>query len=102
MKARGVHPSIYLDGVELHRLRQGVFFVKSISPGKHIVSVGRSEVGTFMDFEAGKSYYFRFGHKNLFVSGISGSQPLTLNLVPADEARAEIMHLRDETRLTHD
>jgi hypothetical protein len=96
--ARGVHPSIYLDGVELYRLHQGTFFMAIVPAGKHLVTAGRSEVGQLVEMEPGKHYYFRFGHRNLLLSGFSGSQPITLSLVSEDEARSEIQGLDDVTK----
>jgi hypothetical protein len=95
LKGRGLHPSIYFDGVELHRLHQGMFFVASIPSGKHMITVGRSEAGQFIDFEPGKQYYFRFGHKNILVTALSNRQPITLSLVSADEAESEIHDLKE-------
>ena len=96
--ARGVHPSIYCDGVELYRLHQGTFFTAKLPAGKHLITAGRSEVGQLLDFEPGRNYYFRFGHKNMFISGLSNGQPITLSPVPEDEARSEMQGLRDVTK----
>ena len=94
IKARAVHPSIYCDGVELYRLHQGTVFNSKVSAGKHMISVGRSEVGQLVDLEPGKDYYFRFGHKNLLVTGFSGAQPITLTLVAEEEALPEMRGLK--------
>jgi hypothetical protein len=51
-----ISPSIYVDGIELQRLRNGTFFVAILLTGKHMITVGRSEVGLFVDFEPGKQY----------------------------------------------
>jgi hypothetical protein len=96
--ARGIHPSIYCDGMELYRLHQGTFFTAKLPAGKHLITAGRSEVGQLIDMEPGKDYYFRFGHRNLLLSGFSASQPITLSLVSEDEARTEIQGLADETK----
>lgn len=55
----GSKPSIYIDGKALARLARGEDFTATVSPGKHMVTAGRSEVGQFMDFEPGKDYYLR-------------------------------------------
>lgn len=90
-----LHPSVYCDGAELTRLYRGTFFTAKIPPGKHLITLGRTEVGQLIDLESGKDYYFRFGHKNIFVTSVSGREPLTLSLVPEDEARSEMQGLKD-------
>jgi hypothetical protein len=93
-----LHPSIYCDGVELQRLHNGAFFTASLPPGKHMISAGRSEVGQSLNLESGKQYFFRFGHKNTFVTAVSGRQPVTLSRVSEEEARPEMRELKDTTR----
>lgn len=87
VKGRWTHPSIYSDGKELTRLYRGTFFQYTLPPGKHIVTMGRTEVGQFVEMESGKTYYFRFGHKNIFVNAVTGRAALTLE--PVDEATAK-------------
>jgi|SRR5580692_2628883 hypothetical protein len=95
IKGVALHPSIYYDGRELYRLYVGTFVTTQVSVGKHMISVGRSEVGLLMDLEAGQDYYFCFGHKNMLVTGFSGAQPITLTLVSKDEAKSAMVGLRD-------
>lgn len=58
--ARGLHPSVYCDGVELHhQLRQGEYFTTQIPAGKHLLNAGRSETELAVDLQAGQVYYFR-------------------------------------------
>jgi hypothetical protein len=90
-----LHPSIYCDGIEFTRLYRGTFFAAEVSPGKHLITLGRTEVGQLVDVEPGKDYYFRFGHKNILVTAVSGREPLTLTQVSADEARSEMRGLKD-------
>ena len=71
-------PSIYCDEKELEQLPNGTYFSSPISPGKHMIVAGHSEVGLFVDFEPGKQYYFRFGHENCVG---------TLTQVSEDEAK---------------
>ena len=75
-------------------MHQGTFFNSKVAAGKHMISVGRSEVGQLVELQPGKDYYFRFGHKNLLVTGFSGAQPLTLTLVPEEEALPEMQGLK--------
>lgn len=91
-------PSIYCDGKELQRLRNRTFFSASVEPGKHMITAGRSEVGQFVDFEPGKHYFIRFGHKNWVGTAVSGRQPITLTVVTEDEARSELHGLKDASR----
>jgi hypothetical protein len=90
-----LHPSVYCDGIELTRLYRGTFFTAEVSPGKHLITLGRTEVGQLVDMEHAKDYYFRFGHKNMLVTAVSGREPLTLTQVSADEARSEMKGLKD-------
>jgi hypothetical protein len=101
LKGRWLHPSIYCDGVELTRLYRGTFFATTVPPGKHMVTLGRTEVGLFVDMEPGKDYYFRFGHKNIFVTSVSGREPLTLTQVPESVARQEMDGLKDGGKQSH-
>jgi len=94
MKGRASHPSVYLDGKEVARIHQGTFVAFEVAPGKHIVTLGRSEVGAFKEMEAGKSQYFRFGHRNLLLVGITNTQPFTLTEVAEETAREEMKDLR--------
>jgi hypothetical protein len=89
-------PSIYFDGVEIHRLHNGTFFVVSLPSGKHMLTAGRSEVGQLVELEAGKDYYFAFGHKNWAVTAVANRQPITLSLVSVEEAQREMVGLRKQ------
>ena len=89
-----ISPSIYVDGIELQRLRNGTFFVANLPTGKHMITAGRSEVGAFVDFEPDKHYYFRMDHKNWAGTAVSGRQPVFLSQVPADQAESEIKNLK--------
>lgn len=95
MKGRWIHPSIYCDGIELTRLYSGTYFRADAPPGKHIVTLGRTEVGQFVDMAPGKNYFFRFGHKNIVVNAVSGREPLTLTQVAEETARKEMSGLKD-------
>jgi hypothetical protein len=101
LKGRWLHPSIYCDGVELTRIYRGTFFRTTILPGKHIITLGRTEVGQFVNIEPGKDYFFRFGHKNIVVTAVSGREPLTLTQVPELVARQEMDGLKDGTKNSH-
>jgi len=90
-----LHPSIYFDGMELYRLGAGTFFTATVPAGKHLITAGRSEVGQLLDIEAGKEYYFLLGHKNMFVTGLGGAEPMTLSLVTEDEARSGMRGLKE-------
>jgi len=94
MKARASHPSVYLDGKEVARIHQGTFVAFAAEPGKHMVTLGRSEVGQLREMESGKSQYFRFGHRNLLLIGITNAQPFTLTEVSEETAREEMTGLR--------
>src|SRR5260370_12809321 len=59
LKGRWTHPSIYCDGVELTRIYRGTVFRTTVPPGKHIITLGRTEVGQFVNIEPGADYYFR-------------------------------------------
>jgi len=97
-KTRLSHPSIYCDGKELTRIHQGTFFETTLPPGKHMITLGRTEVGQFLNMDSGESYYFRFGHKNLFVTGVSGREPLTLTPVDEATARKEMDGLKQASK----
>ena len=88
-----IKPSIYCDGIELERLRNGRFFMASLPPGQHMISSGRSEVGQLVNLQAGKQYFFRFGWQR-WVTGFVGIQPVTLTLVSEDKARTEMAGLK--------
>jgi hypothetical protein len=92
--AFAISPSIYVDGIELQRLRNGTFFVASLPIGEHMITAGRSEVGLFVDFEPDAQYYFRMDHKNWAGTAVSGRQPVFLSQVPADQAEAEMKNLK--------
>jgi hypothetical protein len=92
--ARALRPSIYCDGIEIQRLANGTFLSHKVPAGKHMISAGRTEVGQLVDLEAGKEYFFKLDHKNVFVSNWSGRQPMTLTVVPADTARREMDGLK--------
>jgi hypothetical protein len=96
IKGIALHPSVYCDGKEITRLYKGTFFTAEILPGKHLITLGRTEVGQLLDMEPGKDYYFRFGHKNIVVTAVSGREPLTLTQVSADEALPEMKDLKNE------
>src|SRR5271169_4896227 len=83
-----IKPSIYCDGVELQRLRNGKFFVVSLPPGQHMISSGRSEVGQLVNLQSGKQYFFQLGFQR-WVTGFVGIQPVTLSIVSEDKARTE-------------
>jgi hypothetical protein len=91
-------PSIYVDGIELQRLRNGRFFAATVATGKHMITVGRSEVGLFVEFAPGKHYYFRVDHKNWAGTAVSGRQPLSLSQVPANQAEASRLILARRPR----
>jgi len=95
IKGIALHPSVYCDGNEITRLHKGTFFTAEILPGKHLITLGRTEVGQLLDMEPGKDYYFRFGHKNILVTAVSGREPLTLTQVSADEALSEMKDLKN-------
>jgi hypothetical protein len=90
---RMIKPSIYCDGVQLERISNGTFFVANIPSGRHMISSGRSEVGQFVDFAPGKRYYFRFGFQR-WVTGFAGAPPVTLSVVPEDQAVKEMHGLK--------
>jgi hypothetical protein len=94
IKGIALHPSVYCDGKELTRLFRGTVFVTQIPAGTHMITLGRTEVGQLVDFESGKDYYFRFGHKNILVTAVSGREPLTLTQVSAEEALPEMKALK--------
>ncbi|HLJ16513.1 MAG TPA: DUF2846 domain-containing protein [Bryobacteraceae bacterium] len=98
MKGRWTHPSVYCDGKELTRIYRGTFFKTTISPGKHIITLGRTEVGQFLEMEPSKAYYFRFGHKNILGTMVSGREPLTLTPVDEATARQEMDGLRQAVK----
>jgi hypothetical protein len=77
-----IHPSIYCDGIELYRIHPGTFFDADITPGKHMISAGRCEVGQLLDLEPGKDYYFRFGHKSMWATAVSMFNPSHLRSCP--------------------
>jgi hypothetical protein len=89
-----ISPSIYVDGIALQRLNNGTLFVAKLTTGKHMITVGRSEVGLFIEFEPDKHYYFRMDHKNWAGTAVSGRQPVFLSQVPADEAEGEMKTLK--------
>jgi hypothetical protein len=95
IKGIALHPSVYCDGKELTRLFRGTVFVMQILPGKHMITLGRTEVGQFVELESGKDYYFRFGHKNILVTAVSNREPLTLTQVSAEEALPEMKALKE-------
>ncbi len=89
-----LNPSIYFDGIEIHKLHNGTFFVVSLPSGKHIITAGRTEVGQFVELEPGKDYYFMLGHKNAVVTAVTNRQPLTLSLVSEEQAQREMVGLK--------
>ena len=61
-----------------------------------MITLGRTEVGQFVNMESGKEYYFRFGHKNILVTAVSGREPLTLTLVEEATAHQEMDGLKED------
>jgi hypothetical protein len=98
MKGRWLHPSIYCDGKELARIYRGTVFMTAIPPGSHMITLGRTEVGQFVDMEPGRKYYFRFGHKNIAVTAVSGREALTLTQVNEAVALHEMDGLKQESK----
>src|SRR5271165_528317 len=98
LKGRWLHPSIYCDGKELTRIYRGTVFTATIPPGRHVITLGRTEVGQFVDMEPAKKYYFRFGHKNILVTAVSGREPLTLTQVDEAVALQEMDGLKDSSK----
>jgi hypothetical protein len=60
-----ISPSIYVDGIELQRLRNGTFFVANLPTGKHMITAGRSEVGLFVEFGARQAVLLQNGSQEL-------------------------------------
>ena len=96
IKGIALHPSVYIDGAEITRIHRGTFSVTRIAPGKHIVTLGRTEVGQFIDSQPGGKYFFRFGHKNIFVTSLANREPLTLTPVPEATALREMDGLKKQ------
>lgn len=92
--ASALKPSIYVDGKALERLHNGRYLTAEIPKGKHMITAGRTEVGQFIDFEAGKDYYFRLGHRNVWGTAVSGREPMMLDEVTADVAEKETKGLK--------
>ena len=90
-------PSIYRDGVELDRMRNGRFLTVTVPVGQHMITAGRSEVGQWIDFKPGESYFFELRFHD-WVTGFSGVPPVILDVVSEDKARTEMHGLKDNRR----
>ncbi len=88
-------PSVYIDGTEIKRLRNGSFFVATVPTGKHMITAGRTEVGLLVEFEPGKDYYFKLDHKNCAGSAFSGRPPMVLSAVSPEQAKTEMSGLKE-------
>ena len=120
LMARALRPLIYFDGTELQqpcasgpvpttaptsaisttpicaiRLASGEYLSRQLPPGKHMISADlTTEVGQLFDVEPGKEYFFKLDHKNVFISGWAGREPMTLAPVSMEQARREMEGLK--------
>lgn len=109
----GFDPSLFFDGFELGqpctngpvstaepnntpicalRLDGGEYLSHELPAGKHTISAQYSEERENQSFEAepGKEYFFKLNHKNRWTH----MKPITLTLVPKEQARHEMEGLR--------
>jgi hypothetical protein len=61
--SRNMHPSVYVDGIDVAQMDDGKFFIIKLEPGKHIVEVNKGHSGAEIDMKAGEEYYFRVSIK---------------------------------------
>ena len=54
-----LEPSVFCDDKELARMDNGRYFGVTLTPGKHICSMGDKQTGFEVDVKAGEQYYAR-------------------------------------------
>ena len=54
-----LEPSVYCDDKELARMDNGRYFGVTLTPGKHICSMGDKQTGFEVDVKSGEEYYAR-------------------------------------------
>jgi hypothetical protein len=55
----GLKPSVYCDGTELIRMRNGSVFSTTIAPGPHTFYANDKQAGAEFTLEPGREYFFR-------------------------------------------
>jgi hypothetical protein len=86
-------PSVYVDGTQVTRICNGCFFSISVAPGKHMITVGRSEVGNYVESKAGDTLYFKVRGKKSAV--VTGASPMELDPVEKNVALKEMKKLKE-------
>jgi len=85
-------PSIYVDGTQVARICNDSFFSISVSAGKHMITVGRSETEVYVEAKNGETLYFKTrGKKSAMVTG---AQPMMLEAVHKDIALQDLKKLK--------
>jgi hypothetical protein len=92
MAGIALKPSIYVDGVQVVRICNGCFFSTTLPAGKHIVTIGRSEVGQFIEVTDQTIIYFKVRGKKSAM--ITGAQPMVLDPVRKVVALKEMDRLK--------
>jgi hypothetical protein len=83
-------PSIYIDGIEASRLKNGSYFSVPVEPGKHnLTSVTKREPPLVIDLKPGETGYVEM---MLLPSGLSGDWRLVS--VPADMGKYTVSKLK--------
>jgi hypothetical protein len=90
-----LRPSLYADGAQVTRICNGCFFSIPLPTGKHMITMGRSEVGRDIDLKTGETLYFKMWEKKSAM--VTGAQPIVLDPVEKDVAVNEMKKLRQAT-----
>ena len=87
--AKGLEPSVFVDGTELARMDNGRFFALRLPPGKHIVHMTDQKKGYAIDMGPGQTYFFRIGIEAGFWKGQG-----KITLDDPEKALAEIKKIK--------
>ena len=87
--AKGLEPSVFVDGTELARMDNGRFFALRLPPGKHIVHLTDQKKGYAIDMGPGQTYFFRIGIEAGFWKGQG-----KITLDDPEKALAEIKKIK--------
>lgn len=72
------------------RLSAGEYLSYELSAGKHTISATLSEGRQLFNVEPSREYFFKLDHNNI----LTHREPMTLTLVPIEQARREMEGLR--------
>jgi hypothetical protein len=88
-------PSIYVDGLEIARLRSGMYLTFDIAPGRHLItSANYVEGNPSLNFESGKKYFFQLKVRSFAKTALGIGPPMSLLETPEPQALKDIETLK--------